>query len=186
MDCRRFHDLHLGFLDGSLADAELVAMQRHSTECTRCQRHDTAVRHGLLLFRNLPAIEPSADFSRRLDARLSYERHRQALTGTGSSSSTTTTRGPGLGAFAVAAAGVVAFGYLAAASFDLHRAPELRFEPVVASAPAEPLLPAANPTLVASGVSTGMPVWPAALLTQGGHGSMQVPATMFTMATWSR
>lgn len=180
MDCHRFHDLHLGFLDGSLADVDLVAMQRHSTECTRCHRHDTAVRHGLLLFRNLPVIEPSADFSRRLNARLSFERHR------GASNSTTTARGPGLGAFAAAAAGVVAFGYMAAASFDLQQVPELRFAPVIASAPADPELPATNPEMVASGVSAGMPVWPAALLAQTGHASMQVPGTMFTMATWSR
>ena len=70
MDCREFCDQHLAFVDDTLAGIELVRMQRHIAECESCAKHDAKIRRALLLFRNLPSIEPSADFSRRLDVRL--------------------------------------------------------------------------------------------------------------------
>ena len=49
-------------------------MQRHLTECEQCAAHDAKVRRALLVFRNLPAVEPSPDFYARLSARIESER----------------------------------------------------------------------------------------------------------------
>src|SRR4029079_12401710 len=70
MDCREFHDKHLAFVDDTLAGVELVGMQMHLTECESCSRHDATIRRSLMLFRILPAIEPSRDFSVRLEEKL--------------------------------------------------------------------------------------------------------------------
>jgi hypothetical protein len=70
MDCREFSDQHLAFVDDTLPGIELVRMQRHIVECEGCAKQDAKVRRALLLFRNLPSIEPSADFASRLEARL--------------------------------------------------------------------------------------------------------------------
>jgi hypothetical protein len=48
----------------------LVAAERHVRECDACAGHDTAVRRSLMLARNLPPIELSADFADRLARRL--------------------------------------------------------------------------------------------------------------------
>src|SRR5215218_520516 len=45
-------------------------MQRHVAECPPCAAHDARIRRSLLLARNLPSIEPSANFAPRLEARL--------------------------------------------------------------------------------------------------------------------
>src|SRR5689334_23044537 len=70
MDCREFRDKHLEFVDDTLAGIELVGMQMHLTECEQCSRQDAIVRRSLMLFRNIPSIEPSPDFSIRLEQRL--------------------------------------------------------------------------------------------------------------------
>ena len=70
MDCSTFRRLHLAYLDDTLCADLLVAAECHVIECPACARHDTAVRRALLLARNLPAIEPSADFTERLHERL--------------------------------------------------------------------------------------------------------------------
>jgi anti-sigma factor RsiW len=176
MDCRTFRDNHLAFLDDALADTALVAMQRHLNECAACSKHDTAVRRSLLVFRNLPAIEPSADFQARLNARL-YEARRTAR-------SAPTYRGPGLSAFAATAAGVMAAGYLVVAAFDWNARPnDLALPPVVATRPATP--PAADPSqaLVAS-VSSGMPLWPTALVAE--QAPVHFINSQFQLAGWAR
>ena len=70
MDCTDFRRHHLAYLDDTLPGDVLVAAERHRIECAACGAHDTLVRRSLLLARNLPSIEPSADFTARLDARL--------------------------------------------------------------------------------------------------------------------
>ena len=70
MDCREFHKKHCAFIDDTLSGIELVGVQRHIAECEDCAKHDAIVRRSLLVFRNLPRIEPSADFSERLNVRL--------------------------------------------------------------------------------------------------------------------
>lgn len=70
MDCRSFRHHHLAFVDDTLPGDLLVAAERHRGECETCRAHDTLVRRSLLLARNLPPVEPSADFMARLQARL--------------------------------------------------------------------------------------------------------------------
>lgn len=177
MDCRHFRNQHLAFLDDSLPDVELIAMQRHLSECEACARHDTAVRRGLLLFRNMPPIEPSAKFAARLAARLEQARREVELQRRAAASFVGHRGAPGLGGFAAAAAGVVIAGYLATAAIDRMSPPEtLALAPVVATQPEprelefvslSPPLPTraeVSPAVVAS-VATGMPLWPTVMMT---------------------
>jgi anti-sigma factor RsiW len=156
MHCSEFRKRHLPFLDGTMSEADTVAMQRHLGACNECARYDTALRRGLLVFRNLVPVEPSADFATRLHARLrALGRPEQAPE---------LFRAPGLGAF-VAAASVVALGFVAASMLrwtEMRR--DLVLEPVVATSPALPPPIVDYPFVAAS--STGMPMWPAALLAE--------------------
>ena len=176
MDCRDFRNRHLAFLDQTLSDAELVSMQRHLAECACCARHDTAVRRGLLIFRNLPPVEPSADFAARLNARLSEYRRADARAAA--------FRGPGVGTFAAAAAGVLTAGLVAISAFNwTEPARDLALPPVVATVPEPPPPPIVDQTVVTS-ASAGMPVWPAALIAE------QAPVHFLSaepqLARWSR
>src|SRR5688500_3094334 len=74
MDCRTFRKNHDAFVDDTLPAVEIVAGQRHLLECADCAHYDTTVRRALMVFRNLPTIQPSADFSARLSARLAEPR----------------------------------------------------------------------------------------------------------------
>ena len=179
MDCRIFRDDHLAFLDDTLDDARLVAMQRHIAECAACARHDVAVRRSLLVFRNLPQITPSASFQARLDARLCALRAEQMVR-----RGTTLQRGPAMGTFAATAAGLMAAGFLLTAAFDWNAAPrDLALAPVVATRPVDVDMPAASPTVVTS-VSSGMPLWPAALMAE--QAPVEFANSQFQLASWSR
>ncbi len=70
MNCRTFRKSHVAFVDGLLAKRRSAKMYEHLDRCDRCARLDTAVRRGLLVARNLPQIQPSADFMSRLQMRL--------------------------------------------------------------------------------------------------------------------
>ena len=74
MDCTDFRRHHLAYVDDTLPGDVLVAAERHRVECAACGAHDTLVRRSLLIAHNLPTIEPSADFSARLEARLRQAR----------------------------------------------------------------------------------------------------------------
>lgn len=182
MDCREFRNKHVPFVDDLLPAFEMERMRRHLDSCPRCSRQDTAVRRGLLLVRNLPPIEPSPDFMRRLNARL------KAL---GPEARTDVVSRPyysSFGAFTALAAGVAAVAYLAIETSNYFAAPP-QLAPAVASASVAPSVPSvpsilsaaaapvpasapsmepvsasmANAAFVAS-VPTGMPVWPAVLM----------------------
>jgi hypothetical protein len=156
MHCQEFRNRHLAFVDNTLSEADLVGMQRHLAECESCSRFDTAVRRGLLVFRNLPLIEPSPEFYARLSAKLRQLHQTDARA--------PLYRGPGMGSFIAAATGVIAAGFLAAAAFNWNELPrDLTLDPVVASAPDIPPAPIVSHTFVSS-ASTGVPVWPAAML----------------------
>jgi hypothetical protein len=158
MDCREFRDRHLAFLDGVLDERELVRMERHRTECERCSGYDVAIRRGLLVFKNLPAISPSPTFALRLHARLRHLREADARA--------ELVRGPSLGAFLGAAAAVIAAGFLAATSLGINETPaNLSLPPVVAMSPEVPLPPMVHRSFV-TGAAAGVPVWPAALLAE--------------------
>src|SRR5262249_1901135 len=116
MDCRGFRSKHVAFVDDFLSGEEVVAMQRHLLECEQCSAHDTKIRRALLLFRNLPTVEPSSDFYSRLNARIESERAVAAQP-------TIAARGPGIGTFMSVAAGLVTIGYVTAISLDWTRRP---------------------------------------------------------------
>jgi Putative zinc-finger len=156
MRCSEFRERHLPFVDGTMSDADVVAMQLHLSECDSCARRDTALRRGLLVFRNLTPVEPSADFGARLHARLralGRPDQRAELF-----------RAPGMGAF-VAAASVVAVGFVSALALhwtEVRR--DLVLDPVVATSPTLPPPVVDYPFVAAS--STGIPMWPAAILAE--------------------
>ena len=171
MDCGSFRDNHAAFIDNALDEAVLAAMRTHRAECADCAQHDATIRRALLLFRNMPTIEPSPDFGRRLNARIRATERSLAWSHAGM-------RGPSWTSFAWAASGVLAAGYIIVATFGgaaRIRGSDLALAPVVVtahtpsatidSAPVTParISPMASPAIVAS-VSMGMPVWPAALL----------------------
>jgi len=157
MDCREFRSKHVAFVDDLLPAVEMDAMQHHATICSRCSRHNTAIRRSLMLVRSLPSIEPSPDFIARLNARLEE-------LGPVSRVDLVAPRPylPSVSAFAALAAGIAAVAYMAIETTRYFTPPEdVRLAPAVASA-FEPT-PIANAAFVAS-VPTGMPVWPAVLM----------------------
>ena len=184
MDCRSFRRHHLAYLDNTLPGELLVAAECHVIDCEACARHDTAVRRALMLARNLAPIEPSADFQARLEARLRAElacggrrperddavdgADRMALVHRALDAAGSRTR------VAALAAGLLLLAYAAGATLDVDvDAAELREEPAaVAALPQpEPARELTTPDLVTS-ASTGVSVWPAALLAD------QVPAQL--------
>ena len=159
MDCREFCDQHLAFVDDTLAGIELVRMQRHLAECDTCAKQDAKIRRALLLFRNLPAIEPSADFSRRLEKRLRECQTEQLAH---------SQRNLRIGAFAAALASVVMLGYIGTALYGHASGPtDVVMAPVVATIPEPEFAPITTsaPAIVTS-VSAGLSIWPAALFAE--------------------
>ena len=180
MDCRSFRRHHLAYLDNTLPGELLVAAECHVIECEACARHDTAVRRALMLARNLAPIEPSADFQARLEARLRAELAREGGNArpsrddavTGSDRAALIQRALDAAGsrtrVAALAAGLLLLAYAAGTTLDVDvDAADLRPAPAaaaVAALPApEPERELTTPDLVTS-ASTGVSVWPAALL----------------------
>lgn len=159
MDCRQFCDQHLAFVDDTLAGIELVRMQRHLVECQHCAKQDAKVRRALLLFRNLPSIEPSADFYPRLEARLKSCQHDDQFV--------TAQRSMRRVAVAATVASAVMLGYIGTTLFPSDAPRDLMMPPVVATIPDLGLSPltTSTPAIVAS-VSAGLTIWPAALFAE--------------------
>jgi hypothetical protein len=159
MDCREFCDKHLAFVDDTLAGIELVRMQRHIAECEQCAKQDAKVRRALLLFRNLPLIEPSPDFSDRLRARLKEVQDNDLL----ASAHGNLRRS----AIAATIASAVMLGYIGTTLYNADASRDMVMPPVVAMVP-EPELPSittSTPAIVAS-VSAGLTIWPVALFAE--------------------
>jgi hypothetical protein len=154
MRCSEFKDLHYSFIDDTLAGVELVRMQRHIGECSECARVDANVRRSLMLVHSLPPIEPSAEFSVRLNERLRECRLHPAV-------------GSSAGFRAIASLAML--GYVAttirSASSAGQPSADIVFPPAIAMAVPPDMTPA--PSIVAS-VSAGLPIWPAALLVEQG------------------
>lgn len=70
MDCQQFRTFHLAYLDDTLPGTQMADAQRHVLHCDACAAHDTLVRRSLMIARNMPAIEPTPAFQRRLRERL--------------------------------------------------------------------------------------------------------------------
>lgn len=77
MDCRAFRELHGDWVDDMLDPHEGDLITGHIAECHVCARFDTLARRALIVARNAPPIEVSADFSARLTARIAEERRRR-------------------------------------------------------------------------------------------------------------
>lgn len=118
------------------------------------------IRRALLVMRNVPTIQPSAEFSRRLHARIA------ALNAVGQGQSTGQPGGrPGLGTLAALSTGVVAASLLALVAIGptLGASRDVILPPVVASLPDEHTpSPIPTPAMLAS-ASTGIAVWPAVM-----------------------
>ncbi|MBC7790225.1 MAG: zf-HC2 domain-containing protein [Anaerolineae bacterium] len=157
MDCRRFRNQHLGFMDNALPDEEISGMRRHLADCADCAARDTSIRRALLIFRNLPAVQPSPNFAARLNSRIRQLNNAEQLA--------SLHRGPSLGSFVAAAAALVAVGFFAVSAFDWDEPSRgLALEPVLATAPA-PAAPLVTSTYVTS-ASAGTPVWSAAMFAE--------------------
>lgn len=177
MDCRGFRSKHVAFVDDFLPGEEVIAMQQHLLECEACAAHDAKIRRSLLLFRNLPSVEPSADFYARLSARIESERVAQ-------SRPTFAARGPGIGTFMSVAAGLVTIGYVAATSLNWTTPTgDVVLAPVVATEPAFSPPSVENEALVAS-MSAGMPVWPMVYFAE--QAPMRFAQVQFTQASLGR
>ena len=130
MDCREFQNKHVTFVDDLLPAVEMEAMERHLAHCSRCSRHNTAIRRSLMLVHNLPPIEPSPEFMSRLNARLEQM----------SPMSRTDLVAPrpylsSVGAVAALAAGILAVAYMAVETTHYYApAMEARVVPLSASA----------------------------------------------------
>jgi hypothetical protein len=160
MDCREFCDKHVAFVDDTLAGIELVRMQRHIAECEICAKHDAKIRRSLLLFRNLPLIEPSADFSQRLEARILKECQCEDLLAN-------TQRNLRRGAIAATLASAAMLGYIAMTLSRTESPYGVIMPPVVASVPEPELSPISTSTpAIVTSVSAGLSIWPAALFAE--------------------
>ncbi len=71
--CRQFRRVHVEYVDGFLVGEARLACDAHLDECPVCRRQDVQVRRSLLALQSLRAIEPSADFHRRLRERLAHD-----------------------------------------------------------------------------------------------------------------
>lgn len=151
MNCREFKSNHVGFVDDLLPAADMSEMRRHLLVCTDCATLDTRIRRSLLVVRNLPQIEPSADFFVRLSEALKQapppEPSRRPL---------------------VTAAAVTAFTAALAAAiyFAMAVAPRTHAPAPVAppqtAAIVKPVAPVQmNEVAIAATVPAGVPVWPA-------------------------
>ena len=158
MDCREFHEKHLEFVDDTLPGIELIGMQMHLNECDGCARQDATVRRSLMLFRNLPAIELSPDFSVRLQQRL----HEVKVADRAAMQSGRNRKF----AAAVGLTSVVMLGYIGVSLRRVDYPQDIILPPVVATAVAPgAVMSSPAPEMVAS-VPAGLPIWTAALFAE--------------------
>ena len=150
MNCRQFKSNHVGFIDDLLPAADMAEMRRHLLGCQKCATLDTRIRRSLLVVRNLPQIEPSADFFARLTEAL-----KQAPP-------PAPARRPfaAAAAFTAVTAALAAAVYFAMAVTSTEQGP--RSAPAAEMTAAVPLTPVPmNEVASAATVPAGVPVWPA-------------------------
>jgi hypothetical protein len=151
MNCREFKSNHVGFVDDLLAAADMAEMRRHLRSCQKCETLDTRIRRSLLVVRNLPQIEPSADFFARLSEALRQAPPPQPERRPFAAAATFT-------AVTAALAAAVYFA-MALTSGAPSATPVVPTPEVAASAPITPL--PMNEVAIAATVPAGVPVWPA-------------------------
>jgi hypothetical protein len=156
MDCREFRDQHLSFVDDTLPGVELVRMQLHLNECEECSRHDATIRRSLMLFRNLPRIEPSPDFSKRLEMKLREVKLADAAAARDNRSRKF--------AAAVTLTSAAMLAYIGVSLRQVDTPQDIVLPPVVAVAATSEMTGPA-PEMIAA-VSAGIPIWTAALFAE--------------------
>ena len=150
MNCRQFKSNHVGFVDDVLPAADMSEMRRHLAACADCATLDIRIRRSLLVVRNLPQIEPSADFFARLTDALKQ-----------SPAPAPRTRPMVVAAtFTAITAALAAAVYFAMAFLPGEQPGEISAPPATAvAAPVAPV-PMSEVTIAAT-VPAGVPVWPA-------------------------
>jgi anti-sigma factor RsiW len=194
MDCRRFRKLHLAYLDDTLSGDDTTQALQHIMACDACAAHDTLVRRSLMIARSMPSIEPSSAFQERLRLRLAECRNEAAHVGA-SANSHATLRGfegarwsrtlalPSPRTLAAVAAGAM-IGTMLWRGLGANTPPMVAMQPVIASRPAElSMEPYVSPALIRA-MSTGNPVWPAAMIIEDAPN--QFVSTDFRLISESR
>ncbi len=157
MDCREFQEKHFEFVDDTLPGIELVGMQMHLNDCEKCAKQDSLVRRSLMLFRNLAPIQPSADFSYRLQQKLELAKANDAVLAQSGRSRKF--------AAAVAVTSVLMLGYISVSLREVDTPQNLTLPPVIASIPEATPMTAPGTAMLAS-VPAGLPIWTAALFAE--------------------
>lgn len=167
MNCREFRRKHDAYVDDTLSGVEFDGMERHRQLCEHCAQLDTRVRRALLVARNLPTIQLSAAFGRRLQARLKAERASLELARLRDEAASVGRWRPIFvrTRMTIAAGVLLAAGLAGAVTFTRTRDEIIRMAPVVASRPEMEPSPLTTPTIVAS-MPAGMPLWPAVFVAQ--------------------
>lgn len=167
MDCNHFRKNHLAYLDDTLPGDLMNSAQHHVMVCNGCAAHDTLVRRSLMVVRSMPMLEPSAEFQARLRARLAACRAEPRATAAERSESAAFEflQSPARSSRTVMAlAASAVLGVMAWQALSIPGAPELVMQPVIASRPAPRTpSPVITPAMMQA-MSTGNPVWPAAML----------------------
>jgi hypothetical protein len=150
MKCREFKSNHVGFIDDLLSAADMSEMRRHLHACPQCATLDTRIRRSLLVVRNLPQIEPSADFYFRLTEALKQAPPPQATRGPLATAAALT---------AITAALAAAVYFTMAVSSSSNRGAPVRpaGPPPVTVVQTVPM----NEATIAAAAPAGVPMWPA-------------------------
>jgi len=159
MDCRDFREQHLCYVDDTLPGVELVRMQMHLTECPECARHDATIRRSLMLFRSLPRIEPSPDFSKNLERKL-----RDAKLADSAAVRTSRTRRLGT---AVTVSSALMLAYIGFSLRQVDTPQDIVLPPVVALASIADTQMSSSPAPeMLAAVPAGLPLWTAAFFAE--------------------
>lgn len=145
MNCREFKSKHVGYIDDLLPAADMLEMRRHILACSRCESLDIRIRRSLLVMRNLPQIEPSADFFSRLNEALKEAPPPERA-------------GP---TARMAASFVMVTAALAAAVYFAMAFSTGRPGPEVTSAPTASAVAPVSDITLATAAPAGVPIWPA-------------------------
>ena len=78
MSCSRMEKRILGYVDGRLKESERLEMEKHLSACAACRVRVNEFRAVNVLLDELPAIEPSAAFDIRMQARVAAEPAKQS------------------------------------------------------------------------------------------------------------
>jgi anti-sigma factor RsiW len=165
MDCRNFRKQHLAYVDDTLSGDETSLAKSHLHDCDPCREHDTLVRRSLMMARSLPPIEPSTEFQEKLRASLEACREERAKKLARAAARPAARKGPNPPHTLAALAAGMVIGALAWSGLtsSFGKPATVAMQPVIATQPDSASHPYITPALMQA-MSTGNPVWPAAVL----------------------